>query len=251
MRNTLTRGAITLAAAASSIVFTGMQAQAEPVEHLASQPDEASAAQQEDASAAEPAPAPAPAPEAADTTSDRSRTERTSAEQGSSAQSGAEQSSAQQSGAEQSGAQQTTTDRTTTTTTEQTSSGSGSGGAYAESDAYGSPGILSGNSVQAPVDAPVNVCGNSADVVGVGNPAFGNECANGSTTPAEPTPTPGVTPPETTPAPPEPQTHHEELAVTGSEAPAGALAAAGAGLLAGGALLYRRGRRTPGQHHSA
>ncbi|WNI16482.1 chaplin [Actinacidiphila sp. ITFR-21] len=50
----------------------------------------------------------------------------------------------------------------------------------AEGAASGSPGVLSGNSVQAPVDVPVNVCGNTVDVAGVGNPAFGNHCAHAS-----------------------------------------------------------------------
>ncbi|WP_046494483.1 chaplin family protein [Streptomyces odonnellii] len=59
------------------------------------------------------------------------------------------------------------------------------GGGYAiavesEGVAAGSPGVLSGNSVQVPVQVPVNVCGNTADVVGAGNPAFGNACANAS-----------------------------------------------------------------------
>ncbi|MFG3256653.1 chaplin [Streptomyces sp. NPDC048172] len=58
-----------------------------------------------------------------------------------------------------------------------------SGTAFADSDARGgserSPGVLSGNSVELPVDAPVNVCGNSADVAGVLNPATGNGCGNG------------------------------------------------------------------------
>ncbi|EFG64884.1 chaplin, partial [Streptomyces sp. SPB074] len=48
----------------------------------------------------------------------------------------------------------------------------------AEPTAAGSPGILSGNSVQASVDVPVNVCGNSVDGAGVGNPSFGNGCGN-------------------------------------------------------------------------
>ncbi|GHA62264.1 hypothetical protein GCM10010372_72550 [Streptomyces tauricus] len=57
-------------------------------------------------------------------------------------------------------------------------------GGYAHADsgahgtASGSPGVLSGNSVQAPVHAPVNVCGNTVNVVGVLNPAVGNKCAN-------------------------------------------------------------------------
>lgn len=60
------------------------------------------------------------------------------------------------------------------------------GGAMAYADAgaagaaVGSPGVLSGNNVQVPVNAPVNVCGNTVDVVGVLNPAFGNQCANTS-----------------------------------------------------------------------
>jgi hypothetical protein len=44
--------------------------------------------------------------------------------------------------------------------------------------AVGSPGVLSGNVVQAPVHVPVNVCGNTIDVVGLLNPAFGNACVN-------------------------------------------------------------------------
>lgn len=41
-----------------------------------------------------------------------------------------------------------------------------------------SPGTLSGNVVQVPIVAPINVCGNSIDVIGVLNPAFSNECTN-------------------------------------------------------------------------
>jgi hypothetical protein len=41
-----------------------------------------------------------------------------------------------------------------------------------------SPGVASGNVVQVPVHVPVNVCGNTVDVIGLLNPAFGNECAN-------------------------------------------------------------------------
>ncbi|MFE6161905.1 chaplin family protein [Streptomyces sp. NPDC056486] len=49
--------------------------------------------------------------------------------------------------------------------------------------AAGSPGILSGNSVQAPVEVPLNACGNSANVVGAANPTFGNSCANPGSAP--------------------------------------------------------------------
>ncbi|MFI7354754.1 chaplin [Streptomyces avidinii] len=48
----------------------------------------------------------------------------------------------------------------------------------AEGAAVGSPGVLSGNMAQVPVHVPVNVCGNSVNVVGLLNPAFGNVCVN-------------------------------------------------------------------------
>ena len=40
-----------------------------------------------------------------------------------------------------------------------------------------SSGVLSGDSVAAPVDVPVNACGDSVDVAAGLNPAFGNSCA--------------------------------------------------------------------------
>src|SRR5262249_54452417 len=50
--------------------------------------------------------------------------------------------------------------------------------AAADSGASGSAdsslGVLSGNVLQVPVHIPVNVCGNTVDVVGLLNPAFGN-----------------------------------------------------------------------------
>ncbi|MFC9650080.1 MULTISPECIES: chaplin [unclassified Streptomyces] len=50
--------------------------------------------------------------------------------------------------------------------------------AEAEGFAAHSPGVLSGNVIQVPVNIPVNVCGNSIDVIGLLNPAFGNKCLN-------------------------------------------------------------------------
>ena len=47
-------------------------------------------------------------------------------------------------------------------------------GAHADGKAVGSPGVVSGNLVQAPVHVPVNAVGNSVNVIGVLNPAFGN-----------------------------------------------------------------------------
>ncbi|MFI0240815.1 chaplin family protein [Streptomyces sp. NPDC016845] len=61
-------------------------------------------------------------------------------------------------------------------------SGSHDGGYGSDSQAQGStsnsPGVGSGNNVQAPVDVPANACGNSVNVIGIGNPVFGNECGN-------------------------------------------------------------------------
>ncbi|MET8449764.1 chaplin [Streptomyces sp. NPDC005209] len=48
----------------------------------------------------------------------------------------------------------------------------------AEGVATGSPGVLSGNVIQVPIHVPVNVCGNTVNVVGLLNPALGNACAN-------------------------------------------------------------------------
>ncbi|MGW0336807.1 chaplin [Streptomyces sp. NPDC003011] len=59
---------------------------------------------------------------------------------------------------------------------------SGAGLAMADADAkaaaIGSPGVLSGNIVQVPIHIPINVCGNTVNVVGLLNPAFGNHCEN-------------------------------------------------------------------------
>ncbi|MDQ0990983.1 chaplin [Streptomyces sp. V3I7] len=50
--------------------------------------------------------------------------------------------------------------------------------AGAGAEAIGSPGVLSGNLVEVPVHVPVNVCGDTVDVIGLLNPAFGNKCEN-------------------------------------------------------------------------
>lgn len=56
--------------------------------------------------------------------------------------------------------------------------GRGFGGATAAGFAAGSPGILSGNNVQVPINIPINICGNSVNAPGLLNPAFGNVCIN-------------------------------------------------------------------------
>ncbi|MBK3579674.1 chaplin, partial [Streptomyces sp. MBT65] len=50
---------------------------------------------------------------------------------------------------------------------------------YTGGAAKDSPGVLSGNSLSVPVDAPVNACGDSVDVASGFNPTFGNSCAGG------------------------------------------------------------------------
>nr|WP_203592135.1 MULTISPECIES: chaplin [unclassified Streptomyces] len=51
-------------------------------------------------------------------------------------------------------------------------------GAHADGIAAGSPGVVSGNVIQVPVDIPVNVSGNTVNVIGLLNPAFGNLAVN-------------------------------------------------------------------------
>ncbi|CAK7279435.1 Chaplin-B [Streptomyces misionensis JCM 4497] len=130
------------------------------------------------------------------------------------------------------------------------------GGATAAGVEKGSPGVVSGNGIQLPVDLPVNVSGNTVDVVGIGNPVFGNHSENTSSTHS----TPPVTPPRSTPpvhsepparpqAPsvPEPAPSVAVHQPTGTLAHTGAdgtltAAVAGAASLIGGAALYRRFR---------
>ncbi|MDG5804763.1 chaplin [Streptomyces ossamyceticus] len=142
-------------------------------------------------------------------------------------------------------------------------------GASAHGESHGSPGVGSGNTVQVPVDIPVNVCGNSVDAAGVLNPAVGNECVNATRPPkghegdpeephnppgeppapprvippAKPPTTPRVVPPAEPPTTPRatPPAGPAAMAETGTE---GLLAASatGAALIFGGAILYRRSR---------
>ncbi|MGW8764514.1 chaplin [Streptomyces sp. NPDC055815] len=139
---------------------------------------------------------------------------------------------------------------------------SNGGGSTAETHAAGSPGVLSGNGLQLPVDLPVNLSGNSANVVGILNPVFGNTSVNGPAKPEQPIETPTPRPqtpvrnvpvprsesvPPAAPAPaPQGETSTASLAATGSDA-LGYTVPASAALLLGGALLYRRARRAADQ----
>ncbi|MGW4379978.1 chaplin [Kitasatospora sp. NPDC004531] len=79
-------------------------------------------------------------------------------------------------------------------------SGTSGAGSAASGTATNSPGVISGNQAQAPVDVPVNACGNTVDVIALLNPAFGNTCANTETPPPVQPPTPVTeTPPVCTP----------------------------------------------------
>ncbi|MBX7546766.1 chaplin [Streptomyces sp. NPDC004232] len=56
--------------------------------------------------------------------------------------------------------------------------GAASADAGAIGSAKNSPGVLSGNLLQAPIHVPVNLCGNTVNVIGALNPAAGNICVN-------------------------------------------------------------------------
>jgi ChpA-C len=145
-------------------------------------------------------------------------------------------------------------------------------GAVGEQIAKGSPGVLSGNTVDVPVQAQINACGNSVDVVGLVNPAMGNSCANASESSSLSAPPPHALPlprqesaplsaaplestdaqPRTTAAEAPAQTTEQAsdqgtdpmLAQTGFDSrEAGAAGATSVALLLGGAILYRRGTR--------
>ncbi|MFE5579946.1 chaplin [Kitasatospora sp. NPDC056531] len=56
--------------------------------------------------------------------------------------------------------------------------GSAAANSGAQGVAAGSPGFVSGNQLQVPLDIPINLCGNTLGAGGLLNPAFGNSCAN-------------------------------------------------------------------------
>ncbi|MEV7991618.1 chaplin family protein [Streptomyces sp. NPDC086077] len=163
------------------------------------------------------------------------------------------------------GSQDSTASEDSTTSEESTDSAASgvSGGASAQGLATDSPGLLSGNGIQLPIDLPVNVSGNSVNVVGLGNPVFGNSSVNGPGEPSQPpktstpnipapsapapsTPAKPVTPrsPALVPAQPGPQVEAPQLAHTGADLAAPAVAGTAA-LLVTGTILFRRFR--PGQ----
>ncbi|MEU0221357.1 chaplin, partial [Streptomyces sp. NPDC006265] len=124
----------------------------------------------------------------------------------------------------------------------------GSGGAVAKGGEKDSPAVISGNGVQLPVD----VTGNSVNVVGNGNASTGNESSNtpGDHRPVRPQhppkPIPKPTPPLRPNPAPEPAPHtvphaRGALAYTGTGYTLQAVAASAA-LVAGGVVLRRRFR---------
>ena len=125
------------------------------------------------------------------------------------------------------------------------------GGAHAAGDTAGSPGVLSGNTLEIPVDLPVNISGNSANVVGISNPASGNTATN-TDQPAPPPPAHQPIPAPPNQAPVTPSTPQSPalsdtadsgptLAHTGADG-LGWAAGGSVALLLGGAALYRRAR---------
>ncbi|QKW07423.1 chaplin [Streptomyces sp. NA04227] len=58
------------------------------------------------------------------------------------------------------------------------SAGVASASSGAAAKAEHSPGVISGNVVQVPVHVPINVCGNTINIIGLLNPAAGNTCVN-------------------------------------------------------------------------
>lgn len=55
------------------------------------------------------------------------------------------------------------------------------GVAAADAGAHGaaahSPGVISGNVLQVPINIPIQLCGNTVDIIALLNPGFGNTCA--------------------------------------------------------------------------
>ncbi|MGJ3559587.1 chaplin [Streptomyces sp. INA 01156] len=134
--------------------------------------------------------------------------------------------------------------------------GRGGGGAHAEGVATDSPGVASGNLIQVPLGLPLNVCGNNVNLVGLFNETSDSDCRNEQGPAPSPRPRPSGrrlrrrprvrTPPPAQVVDTPPQDVEEpgappHLAETGSEGMLAA-SAAGATLLVGGALLYRRSR---------
>lgn len=125
------------------------------------------------------------------------------------------------------------------------------GGARAEGDGTDSPGVLSGNGLRLPVHLPVNLSGNSVNVVGVGDASGGNESVNGpgdlpdAPAPAPDRPTEPSAPPKHTPAgppPAAPSAPGTTLAHTGTDQLL-PTALGSTALILMGATVYRRARR--------
>ncbi|MEU5524060.1 chaplin [Streptomyces sp. NPDC047860] len=140
-------------------------------------------------------------------------------------------------------------------------------GAHATGAAKHSPGLLSGNLIQAPIHLPLNACGNTVSLVGLLNDANDNTCVNKTAHENDhrdkdkdkekdkekdkdkerdkerdkETPKPH-TKVKTPPRPAEDEHGYPpHMAETGSDGLMAA-SAAGAVLITGGAMLYRRGR---------
>ncbi len=127
--------------------------------------------------------------------------------------------------------------------------------ADADATATGSAGLIAGNNVSVPIHVPLNVCGNSINVLAVLNPTTDNTCVNVehvdvSKHDSKEAESPAPKPVHEAPAPernaPVPQAHTlpapAALAETGGNPTTIAAAGLGVVMLTGGAVLYRRGR---------
>ncbi|MFJ9441738.1 chaplin [Kitasatospora sp. NPDC101235] len=56
--------------------------------------------------------------------------------------------------------------------------GTAMAGAGAEGVVANSPGVVSGNQIEVPIHVPINLCGNTINIVGLLNPTFGHHCLN-------------------------------------------------------------------------
>lgn len=124
-------------------------------------------------------------------------------------------------------------------------SGGKSDGAGAVGVSDGADGIGSGNVIQLPIDAPVNLCGNNLGLAALENASIDNGCVNGTTSDE------GIDTPEepekeddrpNRPKPDGTSGDRVELAETGASDAVGFAIPAGAALILGGAVLYRRAR---------
>jgi len=58
------------------------------------------------------------------------------------------------------------------------SGGAAAANSTATGSATSSPGVLSGNVIEIPIEIPLNVCGDTVDVIALLNPTYGDDCVS-------------------------------------------------------------------------